>query len=128
MFISSPNYPRNYPNNAYRLWKVQAQDGLVLSLLLQLFDIHVSDSLYLGDGVDTSYITGDANCHWQRVDGLNTEFTSRSSLIKVIFTSDYRYDGGGFVLQLRAFKPLSTRSHKAGMYNEDLSAYTLYLS
>ena len=63
--ISSPDYPRVYPNNAYELWDIRAPEGMKLHFEPLLFDLRISDNLYLGDDIDSFSTACQISCPWK---------------------------------------------------------------
>ena len=108
--ISSPNYPKTYPRNVYQLWEVHVPEGYLVSVYFEHFNTHRSDSLFIGEDVDEFHVSNDSTCsRWKRFTKQSIgemELSSRSTSVKIFFTSDYANTGSGFSIQLRAIRHL----------------------
>ena len=103
----SPGYPDQYPNNAYNLWDIRAPEGFVVAVSVLQLDVEEDkDFIHVGDGVDEFRNTSD---QWKHLTGRMQGtwlFTSTSSEITIIFTSDgtnMEFESG-FVIQCEAGK------------------------
>ena len=109
--LESPNYPSNYPSNFYRLWDIHAPQGFVISVIVRALNVEIGyDHLYIGDGVDR--FTNQEGA-WRDWSGYWTgeilrlrDFTSNTSSITMIFTTDYSNSRSGFWIQLQAVEEL----------------------
>ena len=115
VFIESPQFPGNYPNNVYKFWSINAPIDYVIKVeFTQLQIERRADFIYVGDGVNefsrTSHkwlhLTGHLRDIWD-----NRRLTSNSSTIIIIFTSDGSGTNFGFRIECSAYKtkPESTK-------------------
>ena len=103
--LLSPNYPKSYQNNAYRLWNIRGPTNYAIHLDIIYIDIEQDkDYIYVGDGANKyDYssgkwirISGDLSDNWNRTEILN------SSTVFIIFTSDGETTGIGFSIECTA--------------------------
>ncbi|XP_078494028.1 scavenger receptor cysteine-rich domain-containing protein DMBT1-like [Ciona intestinalis] len=87
--ITSPNYPRNYPNNADCTWTITASDGMRVQLNLKRFSTESSyDYLTISsDGTQLARISGTYS---------NRIYTSIGNTLTLRFTSDRSVTRTGF--------------------------------
>ena len=104
LIMTSPNFPGAYPNNAFIFWKIRTAAEYSIRVNIITFDTQRdSDYVCIGDGVHHF------NSHleeWRILSGAfrdvwnSTEFTSNSSFILLIFTSDGEGTDLGFRIEL----------------------------
>ena len=122
--ITSPNYPGNYHYNSFKLWEIRAPKGHIVSALFQHFKLTPDNAfLRLGDGVDKFSTDSNSCSPWKSFTGNHTysgrtEFSKTSSL-KVIFTSDHVIGFSGFSLKLRAVASQNQFTNKTGKWWKD---------
>ena len=128
--ITSPNYPGYYPNDLKKTETIQVEQGLVISLKFDAFNIQTGFQ-YDYDTNETDYDS--PTCNWDHLtitdgDGttlmekscggssfaviviggqsigssLPTAITSRSNTIKLVFTTDGSYSMSGWRVSWRA--------------------------
>ena len=102
--VTSPNYPDNYPNNFERTYTIQVAEGLIISLQFSAFDIESHstcdyDHLTITDGDGTTLM--EKSCGYS----LPAAITSRSNMIKVVFSTDGSATESGFSLSWTAVTP-----------------------
>ncbi|XP_053093477.1 cubilin-like [Pangasianodon hypophthalmus] len=86
----SPNFPRNYPNNAECTWRLQGPEQKVVSLTFTFVDLELNwDSVDVYDGLT------DEDPHLGAVTQTNS-FNSSSRYMTVIFSSDEGWTQQGF--------------------------------
>jgi len=93
-YISSPNYPNNYYNNAYCTWRISAYYSYYyVQVRVTDFDLEPGDDyLKFYDGSSSSYPEID----WQ---GVNSPIYSSGNYMYIKFTSDGSVTRSGFQLQ-----------------------------
>jgi len=100
--VTSENYPNNYPNNLLRTEVIEVEQGLILFLEFSAFDIHsfssfsCDDHLIIKDGDGTTLM--EKSCG----SSLPAVITSRSNMIKVVFSTDGSSTRSGFSLSWTA--------------------------
>jgi len=110
--ITSPNYPDDYPFNLEKTETIQVEEGLILDLEFDAFNIQfdnrdftcLNDHLTITDGDGTTlmekscgpYTNGSVSIGGQSIGSgsLPPAIRSRSSTIKLVFTTD-GYNGYG---------------------------------
>ena len=115
MNFTSPNYPSKYSDNAFKALDISAPEGYAISIALNMLDI-ANDFLYFGDGVD-HFSTGNESCsQWKLLDISlsNLNFTSKSSTIILVFTSDFTVVGSGFYIEVTPVRLDNYPMHTAG--------------
>ena len=77
------------------------------------FSFSRGDYLYFGDGVDLFALSSDS---WQNMNGFESPYTfsSESSFVKFIFTSDFGHTAVGFSIRLTAVKSLNKQEYLPG--------------
>jgi len=87
--ITSPNYPNDYPNGADVTWVLEAMEGDVLYLLVDV----------ITEGCDN------CNCDWLKIDGEKfcgrthgNFIKSEGNVVNIEFHSDFSANGPGFSL------------------------------
>ena len=95
--ISSPNYPRNYPNNQNLKWNLMTRTGYIIGFNFGIFDLE--------EGWDwvkiTDQVTGRIlfyNYPRGASSGKQRTFISDSNKVRVQFYSDYSVTKKGFRL------------------------------
>ena len=115
--ITSLFYPERYPNNAYKLWEVQAPDGFGISIVVLLFLLETGrDYVYIRDGVG-GFTNTDAR--WKSWTGHVTNkamlssmnLYSNSTSVTLIFTSDHSTTKQGFVIQVKIVRKANTEAN-----------------
>ena len=120
--IISRNYPKNYPNNEYTMWLLQAPEGYEIKLRVVVFKTEDNDYLYIGLGA--SQFSYDPE-KWKILSGdavHKTEFTTFNQSMTVIFTSDGVSTKKGFIIECSASTTLGktvgvtemTKEHEKG--------------
>ena len=102
--VTSPNYPDNYPNNLERTYTIQVAEGLIISLQFSAFQIEYHptcdlDHLTIMDGDGTTLT--EKSCGFS----LPAATTSRSNMIKVVFSTGDSESMSGFSLSWTAETP-----------------------
>ena len=85
---ASPNYPANYPHRLGKTEVIEVQEGLVISLRFNAFDIEFHstckyDNLTIIDGVDGSTLM-EKSCG----NSLPANITSTSNIVKLVFNTN----------------------------------------
>ena len=98
-----------YEENYYQLWNVEAPEKFRISFVVELFDTEDGrDHLYIGEGTKPFSTDNNSWKDWtgEKVDTIleNMGFTTKSSSVTVIFTSDHSTTKTGFWIQLRAIE------------------------
>ncbi|XP_010643952.1 enteropeptidase [Fukomys damarensis] len=89
--FSSPNFPNSYPNEAFCIWNLNAEEGKNIQLHFQKFDLeNIHDVVEIRDG-DESLLLAVYTGHGPMKDVFST--TSRMT---VLFITDELLAGGGF--------------------------------
>ena len=97
--ITSPNYPSNYPNNAYEEWELVAPSGFVVRLHFTDFYMEsCCDQLTINDGLTSTRLSGSS---------LPNDYFSRGTYLELVFSSDYSVTYSGFRLEATAFNTSS---------------------
>ena len=86
-FVTSPNFPNNYPNNLERTYTIQVGEGLIISLQFSAFQIEYHstcdyDHLTITDGDGTTLM--EKSCG----SSLPAAITSISNMIRIYFSTD----------------------------------------
>ncbi|XP_053093478.1 deleted in malignant brain tumors 1 protein-like [Pangasianodon hypophthalmus] len=90
--LFSPNFPRNYPNNAECTWRLQGPEQKVVSLTFTFVDLESKwDSVHVYDGLTDE----DPQLGVVTANQTNS-FTSSSRYMTVIFSSDESWTQKGF--------------------------------
>jgi cubilin len=100
-YITSPDYPKNYPSDTDCLWIISA-DTSTRAVVLQLLDFYLdgyipycdSDSVTFYDGNSTSSLRLQVFCG----PVLEAHFASTGPFMTVVFHSDSRFSYSGFKL------------------------------
>ncbi|XP_078494130.1 scavenger receptor cysteine-rich domain-containing protein DMBT1-like [Ciona intestinalis] len=105
--ITSPNYPRNYPNNADCTWTITASDGMRVQLNLIRFSTERSyDYLTISsDGTQLARISGTYS---------NRIYTSIGNTLTLRFTSDRSVTRSGFNATFVEYMPVVTTASSCG--------------
>ena len=113
--IASLNYPINYSNNNFGMWNVRAPEGFVFSIFLQSLEI-ADDVLYIGDAAEHFSKDKQLCSRWISFGDQSDlpNFTSKSSSITIIFTSNDSDTGVGFSIRLEVIRPDENHIYKAG--------------
>ena len=114
MTIVFPSNENNYTNNGFGIWEIRAPDELTLSIELATFDVQDNDFIFIGDGLDMFSTDKTSQCSWQRLDVLTPMFTSKSSTIRLIFTSDHADTGLGFEIHFEVINFKGSRPQEVG--------------
>ncbi|EHB06218.1 Enteropeptidase [Heterocephalus glaber] len=90
--FSSPNFPNSYPNQAFCIWNLNAEEGKNIQLHFQEFDLeNIQDVVEIRDGGDESLFlavyTGP---------GPMKDVFSTTNRMTVFFITDYSLAGRGF--------------------------------
>ena len=106
--ITSPNHPRSYDNNINKTDMVIAEEGLILSLEFNAFDVHEYTPVL--DPCPRDHLTivdGDGTILLQKTCGttLPTSIRSRSNLINIIFFADSSDAATGWNISWSAVEP-----------------------
>ena len=103
LIMTSPNFPDTYPNNAYIFWKIRTSLEFSIHVNIITFDIQRnSDYVYIGDGVNQF---SSHSAEWKTLSGTlrdvwsSVQFTSNSSFLLLIFTSDGEGTDIGFRIE-----------------------------
>ena len=99
--IFSPHFPtQQYPNNYYQFWELQVPSGFVVAVRVSRLDTETeADYVHIGDGVD--HYSRDST-RWRLLTGNlrhTLHFTSVSSSLIIIFTSDGTNTRAGFMIE-----------------------------
>ena len=114
--VTSPNYPDNYPNNLERTYTIQVGEGLIISLQFSAFRIEAEyDYDYDSETYDPvlgcydhlTIMDGDGTTLMEKSCGssLPAAITSRTNMIKVVFSTDHWTTKPGFSLSWTAVTP-----------------------
>ena len=97
------------------MWNFRAPEGFVFSIILQSLDI-ADDVLYIGDAAEHFSKDNQSCSPWYSFDERSyiSNFTSKSSSITIIFTSNDSDTGDGFSIRLEAIRPDDDYIQKAG--------------
>ncbi|KAJ8029520.1 Ovochymase-2 [Holothuria leucospilota] len=95
--LTSPNYPRNYPNNQRKEYLYISEPSSHLSVQWLDFDLEFSfDFLYIGPNREEAMqLTGSR---------IPEDFITPSNTLWVLFTSDYSINYSGFSMIIRVVK------------------------
>ena len=128
-FVTSPNYPGNYPNNLEKTETIQVEEGLILSLQFTAFDIEshptcLKDHLTITDGDGTTLMekscgsSSDGNIliGGQSIgSSLPATILSTSNVVNLVFrTDDYNGmhgSGSGWSVSWIAVTPGECQQH-----------------
>ncbi|XP_022101849.1 tolloid-like protein 2 [Acanthaster planci] len=106
--ISSPNYPRKYPNNQDCIWYLQTEKGSRIRITFKDFQTQkYYDRLKGGDGSDVTKLKlFDATGIFKPRDQV-----SNGNTMWLRFTSDFRFTKKGFRLVARSFSSSDERTY-----------------
>ena len=113
--ITSLNYPINYSNNDFGMWNFRAPEGFVFSIFLQSLEI-ADDVLYIGDAAEQFSKDSQSCSRWFSFGDQSefSNFTSKSSSITIMFTSNDSNTGKGFSIRLEVIRPDENHIYEAG--------------
>ena len=143
--ITSPNYPDNYPNNLEKTETIQVEQGLILLLQFNAFDIEESsydydydasqydydspkckfDHLTITDGDGTTLMEkscGSASDGSVVIGGqsigssLPPAIRSRSNTINLVFTTNWRDTGSGWSVSWRAVAGINHQPNRIAFF------------
>ena len=108
---ASPNYPANYPHRLGKTEVIEVQEGLVISLRFNAFDIEFHstckyDNLTIIDGVDGSTLM-EKSCG----NALPSDITSTSNIVKLVFKTDNAGTRSGWSVSWSAVTPGECQHH-----------------
>ena len=122
-FISPNGYPNQYPNNGFKLLDIRVKPDYVVAVDIESFELQSGDYIHVGDGVDSFYNNSVEHGKWLHLTGEKsniwhyTRFTSNSSSLKLIFTSDWSRTDAGFIITCSALtKHRQVTTTNAGRY------------
>ena len=121
-FVTSPNYPNNYPDNLERIETIQVEQGLLVSLQFTAFEISyrsgfnicIDDHLSITDGDGTTLMEkscgssseGNVQIGGQYISSsLPEAITSRSNVVNLRFNTDSSYTRSGWRVSWVALTP-----------------------
>ena len=102
--VTSPNYPDNYPNGLERTETIQVEQGLILSLQFNAFNIQSHstcryDHLTITDGDGTTLM--EKSCG----STIPADIRSTSNIVKLVFSTDRSGTRTGWSLSWSAVTP-----------------------
>ena len=112
--VKSPQYPSNYPNNAYAIWNIKAPNDLAIIVIALNFDTEEKfDYVYISDSPTKFSVNS-----WVRWTGqMKLRYTIlQSSSAAIIFTSDQETTEKGFHLLLQAIYQNENQSKSCYLY------------
>ena len=129
MIISSTGNGSHYERNAYMLWEIRSPDNFVISIDCEHFHMNPDHgNLFFGDGVDEFSLT-ETSCHpWTRLSNQTTKLTTKSSLLKLIFTSDQEEPGSAFRLYLNTFSSARNFTNTSGKPLNDTITHAVHFN
>ena len=100
--ITSPYYPGEYPNSAYKRWEISSPPGLATLLQFIAFNLELGFdylSVYTGTIPSLSNSTRIADFTGQSLPG---DTISYEPYMWLVFQSDYSINAGGFLAEVSA--------------------------
>lgn len=89
--LSSPNFPLNYPEKLFCMWRIIARPGEEVKVIIEKINLAQKDTLTIIDGNSSTVLTGD--------NGLRRKFRSRSHIMTIILVTDDSENSEGFQLK-----------------------------
>ncbi|XP_065273906.1 complement C1r-B subcomponent-like [Emys orbicularis] len=106
--ITSPNYPKPYPNNNISTWDITVPKGFVVKLDFWQFDLHPSESCLsdyvkiTADKKDLGQYCGQLGSATGNHPGVR-EFVSKGNWMRLMFHSDFSNEENGTLIPYKGF-------------------------
>ena len=97
--MTSPNHPEGYPPNSQKTQTIKVKEGLVVFLRFTVFALDLEDYLSITDG-DGTTLMGRKKGY-----SLPANITSRTNIVKLLFTSNKEHARTGWSVTWSALAP-----------------------
>ncbi|NP_001090130.1 uncharacterized protein LOC735208 precursor [Xenopus laevis] len=104
--ITSPNYPKPYPNSNESTWNITVPEGYHISLNFLVFDIEPSENCYydfvkvMADGKELGQFCGSVN---SLTNPTRRQFVSTGTQMRIHFQSDFSNELDGDIVPYKGF-------------------------